>query len=86
MMQWLKTIRRIPFTDPIFVLPALPFKTFILLRARILNLTLPIPDFYTDTRSLLDQAYRILSAFVEVCVERREVGMAISAVHVMQDD
>lgn len=47
-----------------------PFtKANILFQAHFQQLELPISDYYTDTKSVLDQAVRILQAMVDVCAE-----------------
>uniref|UniRef100_A0A1B6DYT0 U5 small nuclear ribonucleoprotein 200 kDa helicase n=2 Tax=Clastoptera arizonana TaxID=38151 RepID=A0A1B6DYT0_9HEMI len=42
-------------------------KTFLLLQAHLSRLHLPCPDYYTDLKSVLDQAIRILQAMIDVC-------------------
>lgn len=90
MMAWLRSLRPTPFVltrDPAFALPSTSphLKTYILLRSHAKCLSLPIPDFYTDTKLALEHAYRILSAFIEVAANRGDGAVAIAAVHVMQE-
>lgn len=47
-----------------------PFtKANILFQAHFARLELPISDYYTDLRSVLDQAIRVLQAMVDLCAE-----------------
>lgn len=56
-------------------------KANILLQAWMLHLDLPISDYYTDTKSILEQALRILQAMVDVCAEN---GWLSTTLKVMQ--
>merc|ERR1712178_230529 len=44
-------------------------KAHILLQAYFSNLPLPISDYYTDTKMVLDQAIRLLQAMVDVAAD-----------------
>jgi len=58
-----------------------PFlKVQLLLQAWYGHLALPISDYYTDTKSVLDQAFRILQAMVDVCAE---AGMLTTSLKIM---
>jgi activating signal cointegrator complex subunit 3 len=45
-------------------------KVFLLMQAHMSHLALPNTDFGTDTKSVLDQAIRILQAMIDVAAER----------------
>ncbi|XP_054270395.1 activating signal cointegrator 1 complex subunit 3 [Macrosteles quadrilineatus] len=45
-------------------------KAHLLLQAHFSHLQLPCTDYYTDTKSVLDQSIRILQAMVDVCAEQ----------------
>lgn len=59
-------------------------KTHLLLQAYFSHLDLPIPDFYTDTKSVLDQAVRVLQAMVDVAAEGGWLSTTLSACHLFQ--
>uniref|UniRef100_A0A1B6L435 U5 small nuclear ribonucleoprotein 200 kDa helicase n=1 Tax=Graphocephala atropunctata TaxID=36148 RepID=A0A1B6L435_9HEMI len=45
-------------------------KTHLLLQAHFSHIQLPCTDYYTDTKSVLDQSIRIIQAMVDVCAEQ----------------
>jgi activating signal cointegrator complex subunit 3 len=45
------------------------FKTHLLFQAYLSDLPLPIRDYHTDTKTVLDNANRLIAAMVEVCAE-----------------
>ncbi|XP_046669965.1 activating signal cointegrator 1 complex subunit 3-like [Homalodisca vitripennis] len=45
-------------------------KAHLLLQAHFSHIQLPCTDYYTDTKSVLDQSIRILQAMVDVCAEQ----------------
>ena len=47
-------------------------KGFLLIIAHMFGLPMPIQDFFTDLRSLLDQSVRILQAMLEICLLQKE--------------
>ena len=59
-------------------------KAFLLLQAHFEDLELPISDFITDTKSVLDQAVRILQAMVDVSADRGALLTALNTMHLLQ--
>lgn len=59
-------------------------KAFILLQTHFSAMSLPISDYYTDTKSVLDQAVRIIQAMVDVSAERGYLQTALRTVGLMQ--
>ncbi|XP_055901918.1 activating signal cointegrator 1 complex subunit 3 [Eupeodes corollae] len=55
-------------TSPNFESPYI--KTFLLLQAHIMRLPLPNLDYLTDTKSVLDQALRVMQAMMDYTAER----------------
>lgn len=45
-------------------------KTFLLMQAHFSHLTLPNADYLTDTKSVLDQAIRVIQAMIDICAEK----------------
>ncbi|XP_078001399.1 activating signal cointegrator 1 complex subunit 3-like [Glandiceps talaboti] len=56
-------------------------KTHLLLQAYFTRLTLPSTDYYTDTKSVLDQAIRVLQAMLDVAADQ---GWLVTALRIMQ--
>eukprot|EP00475_Leptophrys_vorax_P017663 TRINITY_DN24265_c0_g2_i2.p1 TRINITY_DN24265_c0_g2~~TRINITY_DN24265_c0_g2_i2.p1 ORF type:complete len:876 (+),score=189.71 TRINITY_DN24265_c0_g2_i2:681-3308(+) len=59
-------------------------KANILLQARFSRLPLPITDYYTDTKSVLDQAIRILHAMIDVVADKGFLQPALRSMNLMQ--
>lgn len=60
-------------------------KTFLLFEAHLSRLrTLPCADYYTDTKSVLDQAIRIMQAMVDVTVDQGYLSTALGIMKMMQ--
>ncbi|CAM6105785.1 unnamed protein product [Calypogeia fissa] len=59
-------------------------KTNLLLQAHFTRLDLPISDYVTDTKSVLDQSIRILQAMVDVAANRGWLQTALSTMHLLQ--
>jgi activating signal cointegrator complex subunit 3 len=47
-------------------------KGFLLIIAHMFGLPMPIQDFFTDLRSLLDQSVRIMQAMLEICLLHKQ--------------
>jgi len=45
-------------------------KTFLLMQAHFSHLPLPNSDYLTDTKSVLDQAIRVIQAMIDICAEQ----------------
>ena len=56
-------------------------KAHLLFQAHFSRLPLPISDYHTDTKSVLDQAIRILQAMLDVAADR---GWLVSALRIQQ--
>lgn len=59
-------------------------KAFLLLQARMARVPLPITDYLTDTKSVLDQALRVLNAMIDVASEKGLAGVAICIMRTLQ--
>lgn len=59
-------------------------KAHLLCQAHISRVPLPSSDYVTDTKSVLDQAIRILQAIVDVSAEQGWLRPAMSAMHLVE--
>jgi activating signal cointegrator complex subunit 3 len=59
-------------------------KAHLLLQAHFSRLKLPIADYKTDTKSVLDQCVRVLQAMVDVAANAGYLDSAINCVHMIQ--
>ena len=59
-------------------------KTFLILQAHFSRLQLPCSDYYTDTKSVLDQTIRILQAMIDVCAENGWLASTLRIIQLMQ--
>ncbi|GLG93341.1 Putative activating signal cointegrator 1 complex subunit 3 B [Gryllus bimaculatus] len=73
-----------PLAVDSFTLDSPHTKTFLLLQAHFSRLELPCADYLTDTKSVLDQALRILQAMLDVVAERGWLATALRVIQVLQ--
>ena len=59
-------------------------KAFLLLQARMVGAPLPIADYGTDTKSVLDQALRVLNAMVDVAADEGLTETVVSLMRIIQ--
>ena len=59
-------------------------KTHLLLQAHFSRLQLPCSDYYTDLKSVLDQAIRILQAMIDVSAESGWLGTTLRIQNMLQ--
>ncbi|OAE30033.1 hypothetical protein AXG93_3893s1430 [Marchantia polymorpha subsp. ruderalis] len=59
-------------------------KTNLLLQAHFTRLELPISDYITDTKSVLDQSIRILQAMVDVSANSGWLQTSLNTMHLLQ--
>ena len=59
-------------------------KTHLLLQAHFSRLPLPIADYGTDTKSVLDQAIRIVQAMIDVCADEGWLSTVLQIIILMQ--
>ena len=59
-------------------------KVYLLLLAHIQRITLPIADYYTDTRTMLENLVRIMQAMVDICAKNGLLFTAIRVMNIMQ--
>jgi activating signal cointegrator complex subunit 3 len=59
-------------------------KCFLLLQAHLSQLALPIADYRTDTKSVLDQCVRVLQALIDIAAEAGYLSAARAAMAVAQ--
>ena len=56
-------------------------KTFLLLQAHFARLPLPIADYITDTKSVLDQTMRVLQAMIDICAHKGLLRLALDFIN-----
>lgn len=54
------------------------------MQAHFSHLPLPNADYLTDTKSVLDQAIRILQAMIDICAERGWLATVLRVQQLMQ--
>jgi activating signal cointegrator complex subunit 3 len=59
-------------------------KTHLLLQSHLDRLSLPVSDYYTDLKSVLDQAIRVLQAMVDTLCEAGWLSAALQCMTLMQ--
>ncbi|KAH3764158.1 activating signal cointegrator 1 complex subunit 3 [Pelomyxa schiedti] len=59
-------------------------KANLLLQAHFSNIALPITDYITDTKSVLDQAVRIIQAIVDVAADKGWLSTSLNAMHLLE--
>ena len=59
-------------------------KAFILLQAHLSHIPMPIHDYVTDTKSVLDQAVRIIQAIVDVAADGGWLSSTINSIRLLQ--
>ena len=59
-------------------------KAILLLQAHFSRLPLPIPDFITDTKSVIDQSIRLIQAMVDIAADRGYLKSAIRSTSLLQ--
>jgi len=59
-------------------------KSNLLIQAHLSDLELPISDYLTDTRQVLDQTVRVSQAMVDVCAESGWLNTAFHCIHLLQ--
>lgn len=69
--------QELPMWDP-------HIKTFLLLQAYLSRVNLPIADYHQDTVSILDQALRILQAYIDIASELGYYSTVLTMIKVMQ--
>ena len=59
-------------------------KTFLLLQGFFFGIKLPMSDYITDTKSVMDQAMRISNAMVDVAAYSSNLNGALTAIELLQ--
>ncbi|XP_059642764.1 DExH-box ATP-dependent RNA helicase DExH14 isoform X2 [Cornus florida] len=59
-------------------------KTNLLFQAHFSQLELPISDYITDLKSVLDQSIRIIQAMIDICANSGWLSSAITCMHLLQ--
>lgn len=59
-------------------------KTFLLMQAHFSHLPLPNSDYFTDTKSVLDQAIRVIQAMIDICAEQGWLATVLRIQQLMQ--
>ena len=60
------------------------FKTHLLFQAYLSDLPLPIRDYHTDTKTVLDNANRLIAAMVDICAELGRFRECINLLSLVQ--
>ncbi|KAJ0104588.1 hypothetical protein Patl1_18876 [Pistacia atlantica] len=59
-------------------------KTNLLFQAHFSQLELPISDYVTDLKSVLDQSIRIIQAMIDICANSGWLSSSITCMHLLQ--
>ena len=59
-------------------------KAHLLLQCHFSRQPLPCSDYYTDLKSVLDQALRILQAMIDACAENGWLGSTLHCINLIQ--
>jgi len=59
-------------------------KANLLIQAHLQRCPLPITDYFTDTKSVLDQSIRVLQGMIDVSAHKGHLQTTINLVHLMQ--
>ncbi|XP_078430191.1 U5 small nuclear ribonucleoprotein helicase isoform X2 [Wolffia australiana] len=59
-------------------------KANLLFQAHLSRLELPVTDYYTDLKSVLDQSIRIIQAMIDVCANSGWLKSALTCMHLLQ--
>lgn len=59
-------------------------KTFILLQSHLFSLPVPIKDFVTDTKLVLDSCMRMIHCMIDLCAEKGDLRTLLNCILLMQ--
>nr|GEV18926.1 DExH-box ATP-dependent RNA helicase DExH14 [Tanacetum cinerariifolium] len=59
-------------------------KTNLLFQAHFSQVELPISDYYTDLKSVLDQSIRVIQAMIDVCANSGWLSSSVTCMHLLQ--
>lgn len=59
-------------------------KTYLLLQAHLSRVKLPIADYVTDTKTVLDNTIRVIQSFVDIAAEKGYLLSTLNLMNVMQ--
>ncbi|KAG2374583.1 hypothetical protein C9374_010602 [Naegleria lovaniensis] len=59
-------------------------KCYLLLQAHFERVKLPIVDYITDTRTVLDSTIRIAQAYIDICAEKGYLQASLNMMHILQ--
>jgi activating signal cointegrator complex subunit 3 len=59
-------------------------KTFLLFQAHLFRLPVPIRDFVTDTKLVIDQSIRMLHAMIDLTAEKKQLNNTLNIILLMQ--
>jgi activating signal cointegrator complex subunit 3 len=76
--------KKVPFKVDNFSFDNPHTKANLLIQCHLSNITLPISDYITDTKSVLDQAVRILQAIVDVSADSGWLKTCLNSMNLMQ--
>jgi activating signal cointegrator complex subunit 3 len=74
----------VPLKVPKHELESPHVKTNLLLQAHFERCPLPITDYITDTKSVLDQSIRIIQGMIDISSHKGYLETAINLVHILQ--
>eukprot|EP00049_Salpingoeca_infusionum_P026339 m.25168 g.25168 ORF g.25168 m.25168 type:complete len:2051 (-) comp8684_c0_seq1:141-6293(-) len=76
--------KQCPISLPTVLMDSPNVKAHLLLQAHFSHLALPISDYKTDTKSVLDQCIRVLQAMVDVAAASGYIHTALNATNLIQ--
>eukprot|EP00055_Hartaetosiga_balthica_P010039 m.41520 g.41520 ORF g.41520 m.41520 type:complete len:2056 (-) comp7002_c0_seq1:116-6283(-) len=76
--------KKCPIEQPAHLMDSPHVKAHLLLQAHFSELKLPIADYVTDTKSVLDQCVRVLQAMVDVGADNGYLDTVLNTMHLTQ--
>ncbi|CAN0116766.1 unnamed protein product, partial [Heterosigma akashiwo] len=74
----------VPWEADAYALDSPHTKTFLLLQAHFVGAELPIADYVNDTKSVLDQALRVLNGLVDIAADEGLLAAAVGLMRLSQ--
>jgi activating signal cointegrator complex subunit 3 len=59
-------------------------KAFLLLQAHLSRTDMPVPDYVTDLKSILDQAIRLIQAMIDIAAQWGYLETTLNSIHLIQ--
>ena len=74
----------LPLPVNMYALDSPHTKCNLLLQAHFSQASLPVSDYITDTKSVLDQCLRIMQAMLDFCADQGWLRVSLNCIHLMQ--